>query len=203
MQARKFTTAVLTKSLEGYGFYQNHFIQYERKPGSGHMLTTYIEPHIVHFHDKWWNSKWKEEVIYVSDLRPTTTAFDLPSERWRMFAWYIQLEPTYKEYHIKPEPIFRVIARVGGLVTLLGVVGFVLNIYNTSQFQRLHGKSVELERFLKSLEYCEEKMAMECAKTDDSTTFSDDEDITFIPGLIFNCVLDKNETFTSGDKPED
>ena len=44
-------------------------------------------------------------------------------------------------------------------------------------------------------------MAMECAKTDDST-FSDDEDITFIPGLIFNCVLDKNETFTSGDISE-
>ena len=47
--------------------------------------------------------------------------------------------------------------------------------------------------WVKSLEYCEEKMARELSNGD-SSTYSDDEDINFIPGLIFNRVI-QNEIF--------
>jgi len=181
-----FDISILTDSIDGFMKFRLERGSWILGPGisskHAYVMQRTSLPHVnVYYHDAWWNNIQEIKTVWTNDMKPLITELAFENSEVRKFTLNFSIAPTMIEYHVRPENLFRVLARIGGLVTILGGIAFAMRYYNGIKFHRAYGESVELERFLRTVHFVEDMMA----KNTISIHKSEDNIIDFIPCFTY------------------
>jgi len=190
----KHKFAILTYSLDGYVM-QNQETVMSSNPGSFDKEAIIYKKVKIYRYDRFRRKLVDRSTVYTKSNMRHRSIFvqnNLKSDLTvNSLAISIYLEPTYSEVHIYPESLLIVMSRVGGIITMLGVLTIIIRMYNHRVYARKFGQEVDLKYLnsnAKRIEQVERKLDLLLQLQISSA--KEDELIQFIPGFMHKDVRD-------------